>query len=69
MPGEADLVTLAEAAARTGYTVQHQRRLLRTGKIAGRRFGRTWATTLEAVEVYRGANPKPDRNPGGAASR
>jgi excisionase family DNA binding protein len=64
MPGEADLVTLAEAAARTGYTVQHLRRLLRTGKIAGRRFGRTWVTTLEAVEVYRGTDPKPGPKPG-----
>ena len=64
MAGDTGLVTLAEASARTGYTVQHLRRLLRQGKISGRRFGRTWVTTLEAVEAYRSTDPKPGPKPG-----
>ena len=35
MPGEADLITVAEASIRTGNTVQHITGLLRRGKIAG----------------------------------
>ncbi len=64
MPGEADLITVAEASARTGYTAQHITRLLRQGKIAGTKFGPVWLTTVEAVEVYRRSDPKPGPRPG-----
>ncbi len=64
MPGEADLITVAEASARTGYTPRHITRLLQQGKIAGRRFGPVWLTTVEAVEVYRRSDPKPGPRPG-----
>jgi hypothetical protein len=66
MPDEADLITVAEASARTGYTIQHLARLLRTGKIAGRKLGPVWVTTVEAVEVYRRSDPKPGPRPGSA---
>ena len=64
MPGEADLITVSEAAARTGYTAQHLTRLLRQRKIAGKKFGPVWLTTVEAVEVYRRSDPKPGPKPG-----
>ena len=64
MPGEADLITVSEAAARTGYTERHITRLLRQGKIAGKKLGRDWLTTTEAVEVYRRTDPRPGRKPG-----
>ena len=65
MAEEADLITVSEAAARTGYTQRHITRLLQQGKIAGRKFGPVWLTTVEAVEVYRRNNPKPGPRPGG----
>jgi excisionase family DNA binding protein len=61
MPDKADLITVAEAAARTGYTVQHIARLIRQGKLEGMRVGAFWLTTVEAVEVYRRSDPKPGR--------
>jgi hypothetical protein len=64
MPGEADLITVGEAAARTGYTPQHLTRLLRAGKIVGKKFGSVWLTTVDAVEVYRRSDPKPGPRPG-----
>ncbi len=64
MPAEADLITVAEAAVRTGYSIQHIARLLRQGKIKGRKFGPVWMTSAEAVEVYRRSDPKPGPKPG-----
>lgn len=64
MPDEAGLITVAEASAMTGYTIQHLARLLRTGKLAGRKLGPVWVTTVEAVEVYRRSDPKPGPRPG-----
>ncbi|MGW2143204.1 helix-turn-helix domain-containing protein [Nonomuraea bangladeshensis] len=34
-------------AARTGYTVQHVRRMCRTGRLPARRAGRDWLITVE----------------------
>jgi excisionase family DNA binding protein len=65
MPGEADLITVSKAAARTRYTEWHITRLLRQGKIAGRKLGRDWLTTSEAVEAYRRTDPRPGPKPGG----
>jgi excisionase family DNA binding protein len=65
MPDEADLISVSEAAARTGYTTRHITRLIRAGKIAGRKIGPIWLTTVEAVEVYRRSDPKPGPKPGG----
>jgi excisionase family DNA binding protein len=46
-------ITVAEAAAKTGYSVRVLQRLLQQRKIEGRKPGRDWFTTLEAVEAYR----------------
>lgn len=58
------LVTLAEASARTGYTIQHLARLLRQHKIAGKKLGPIWLTTVEAIEAYRRSDPRPGPKPG-----
>ncbi len=42
-------VTVHEAAANTGYTVQHVRFLLRQGLVNGRKFGRDW---FDNVRIY-----------------
>jgi excisionase family DNA binding protein len=60
---EGDLITVAEAAARTGYTERHIRRLLRQQKIPGKKLGRDWLLTLEAVENYRRTDPRPGAKP------
>ena len=65
MADSADLITVSEAAARTGYTVQHIRKLIRQGKIPGRKSGSVWLISWEAVEVYRRTDPKPVPKPWG----
>jgi hypothetical protein len=45
--GDDDLVTVAEAAALSGYSEQHIRRLARSGQ--GIRIGSTWAITKGAA--------------------
>lgn len=59
MPHEADLISDVEALAQTGYTTRHIMRLIRQGKIAGKKIGPIWLTTVEAVEVYRRSDPNP----------
>lgn len=47
-----DLLSLREAAARTGLSASHLRLLARTGKIQATKVGSYWATTEAAVRVY-----------------
>lgn len=47
-----DLLSLREAAARTGLSASHLRLLARTGKIEATRVGSYWATTEAAVRAY-----------------
>ena len=56
-------ITLIEAAKITGYTTSHLRRLLRTGKLEGVKFGRDWFVTIEAIEKYKATNPRPGAKP------
>jgi hypothetical protein len=46
------LISLKEAAARSGLSHSHLRLLARTGKILARRMGRDWFTTEHAVAEY-----------------
>lgn len=46
------LISLKEAAARSGLSHSHLRLLARTGKIEARRLGRDWFTTEQAVAAY-----------------
>jgi excisionase family DNA binding protein len=46
------LISLKEAAARTGVSHSHLRLLARTGRIEARRMGRDWFTSERAVAQY-----------------
>lgn len=47
-----DTLTAKEVAERLGYTAQHVRRLLREGQLKGRKVGRDWVVSREAVEAF-----------------
>jgi len=47
-----DLLSLREAAARSGLSDSHLRLLARTGKLKALKLGRDWFTTEAAVVAY-----------------
>lgn len=47
-----DLLSLREAAARSGLSASHLRLLARTGRLEARKLGRDWFTTEAAVAAY-----------------
>ena len=59
MGAKQEYITLVQAAEISGYSTGHLRYLLRTGKLAGAKFGRDWLTTVEAIEQYKSTNPRP----------
>lgn len=48
-----------EAADYTGYTPRHVCHLLANGLLEGRKLGRDWFTTKEALDKYLATNPRP----------
>ncbi len=60
---QGDLVTVAEEAARSGYTEQHLRRLVRVGKVRGKKYGRDWLLSARSVDEYRATDPRPGPKP------
>ena len=62
-----ELITLREAAEISGLSHSHLRILVRRGDIWGKKKGRDWFTTAQAVREYlareRRPGPKPDKNP------
>jgi excisionase family DNA binding protein len=46
------LLSLKEAAARSGLSQSHLQLLARTGRLRAVRLGRDWFTTEEAVAAY-----------------
>ena len=53
MPDEKEWITVSEAAEKSGYSIRFIQRLLKDELIAGRKPGRDWFTTLEAVLHYK----------------
>ena len=51
-PGIDDLILLREAALISGLSPNHLRLLVRRGDIWGRKLGRDWFTTEQAVKEY-----------------
>lgn len=52
-------ISVKRAAEYTGYTGAHIRYLLAKGLVEGRKFGRDWFTTEEALDRYLATNPRP----------
>ena len=49
---DTNFLNCQEAAERLGYTRQHISRLVRTGRLLGRKVGRDWIVSSESVERY-----------------
>jgi excisionase family DNA binding protein len=47
-----EFLTTQDAHEQTGYTIQHLIRLLKEGKIEGKRFGRLWAIDPDSLQDY-----------------
>jgi excisionase family DNA binding protein len=47
-----DFLTTADAAKRLGYTIQHTRRLIISGKISAIRMGRDWLVVASTVDAF-----------------
>ena len=59
-PGLNELITLSEAADLSGLSPNHLRLLVSKGVIWGKKLGRNWFTTAQAIKEYL----KQDRKPG-----
>ena len=55
----AEWISTKEAAEYTGYSQGHICYLLANGLVEGRKFGRDWFTTKEALDRYLATNPRP----------
>ena len=56
-------ISVKEAAEHTGYTTRHIRLLLDKKLVKGKKFGRDWFTTKEALDDYRATKPRPGPQP------
>jgi hypothetical protein len=56
-----ELISLQEASQATGLTIGHLGHLIRSGTIWGKKLGRNWVTTRQAIQDYLASNPKPGR--------
>ena len=62
-PSLADLITLSEASDLSGLSPSHLRLLVSKGDIWGKKLGRNWFTTAQAVTSYIKLNRKPGPKP------
>jgi excisionase family DNA binding protein len=64
-PSLDDLITLSEAAEISGLSAGHLNHLVRKGELWGKKLGRNWFTTKQAVKEYiirdRKPGPKPQK--------
>jgi len=56
-----DLISLNDAANQSGLSPGYLRILVREGKMWGKKIGRNWVTTGEAVREYLARDLKPGR--------
>ncbi len=64
-PGLDELISLSEAANISGLSSDHLRRLVREGELWGKKLGRNWVTTAEAINEYLAQNRRPGPKPKG----
>jgi len=62
-PGLDELITLSEAADVSGLSPNHLRLLVGKGVIWGKKLGRNWFTTAQAVTDYLSLDRKPGPKP------
>jgi excisionase family DNA binding protein len=62
-PSLDDLITLPEAAKLYGLSHSHLRLLVRNEEIWGKRIGRNWVTTEQAVKEYLARDRRPGPKP------
>jgi hypothetical protein len=60
-----ELIPLREAAEQSGLSTRHLRLLISRGTLWGKKFGRDWFTTAQAVREYMAR----DRRPGPKLSK
>jgi excisionase family DNA binding protein len=58
-----ELISLSQAAELTGLSASHLRLLVRQGDVWGRKLGRNWLTTEQAVREYIAQENKPGPKP------
>jgi hypothetical protein len=58
-PGLDDLLSLNEAAELCGLSASHLRLLVRRGEVWGKKLGRNWVTTEQAVRQYVARDRRP----------
>ena len=58
-----ELISLSEAAKKSGLSHSHLRLLARNGEIWAKNLGRSWFTTEKAVEEYLARDRKPGPKP------
>jgi hypothetical protein len=58
-----DLIALQEAAQIGGLSADHLRRLVERGDIWGKKIGRNWVTSRQAILDYMTKGRKPGRKP------
>ena len=56
-----DLISLQEAAKRSGLSASHIRLLIRSGEVWGLKIGWNWVTTVKAVREYQARAHRPGR--------
>ena len=62
-PNLDDLIALREAAQIGGLSADHLRRLVERGELWGRKIGRNWVTTRQAIMDYVAEDHQPGRKP------
>jgi excisionase family DNA binding protein len=58
------ILSLTEAAERTGLSESWMRRLLMAGRLEGKKIGKTWLVLAEDVDALAAGQRKPGRPPG-----
>lgn len=60
---EERLISLEQAAAQSGLSSAHLRRLAEKGRLRAQKIGRNWVTTAEAVTEYVSDPEKRSKDP------
>ncbi len=58
-----DLISLQEAAKLSGLSPNHLRHLVTIGEMWGKKLGRNWFTTAQAVKEYQAQDHRPGPKP------